>query len=92
MNITVAYALPDAQTLLSLEVAEGCTLEQALAQSGILTLHLHINWAYNRVGINGRVRPLHTVLKVGDRVEIYRPRLADPKTVRRARAEKTDLL
>lgn len=87
MNITVAYALPNVQTLLTLEVEEGCTLEQALALSGILAQHPEISWAHNKVGVNGRVRPMHTLLKAGERVEIYRPRVADPKSERRVRAE-----
>jgi putative ubiquitin-RnfH superfamily antitoxin RatB of RatAB toxin-antitoxin module len=86
MNVIVAYALPDVQTLLTIEVGEGCTLEQALALSGILLQHPEINWAHNKAGVNSRVRPMHTILKAGDRVEIYRPRVADPKTERRTRA------
>jgi|APCry1669193181_1035450.scaffolds.fasta_scaffold32891_2 uncharacterized protein len=92
MNVMVAYALSDTQTLLTLEVEEGCTLEQALALSGILTLHPEINWVHNKVGINGRVRPMNTLLKAGERVEIYRPRVADPKSERRARAEQAKAL
>ena len=92
MNVMVAYALSDTQTLLTLEVEEGCTLEQALALSGILTLHPEINWVHNKVGINGRVRPMNTLLKAGERVEIYRPRVADPKSERLARAEQAKAL
>ncbi len=87
--MTVAYALPERQTLLTLEVEVGCTLEAALRRSGLLERHPEIDLARQAVGICGRVRALSTVLKAGDRVEVYRPRLADPKALRRSRAERS---
>ena len=87
--MTVAYALPDRQTLLTLEVEPGCTLEAALRRSGLLERHPEIDLARQAVGVCGRVRALSTVLKAGDRVEVYRPRLADPKALRRSRAERS---
>ncbi|MBU6505768.1 MAG: RnfH family protein [Betaproteobacteria bacterium] len=89
MQVTVAYALPERQTLLTLEVEVGCTLEAALRRSGLLERHPEIDLARQAVGICGRVRALSTVLKAGDRVEVYRPRLADPKALRRSRAERS---
>ena len=86
MRVTVAYALPERQTLIPLEVEEGCTLEAALRRSGLLERHPEIDLARQAVGISGRVRPLSTVLKAGDRAEVYRPRAADPKALRRSRA------
>ena len=88
MQVTVAYALPDRQTLLTLEVEAGCTLEAALRVSGLLERHPEIDLARQAVGVSGRVRTLSTLLKEGDRVEVYRPRLADPKALRRNRAER----
>lgn len=88
MQVTVAYALPDRQTLLTLEVEPGCTLETALRRSGLLERHPEIDLGRQAVGISGRVRAMTTVLKAGDRVEVYRPRLADPKALRRSRAER----
>ncbi len=85
MKVSVAYALPERQTLLTLEVAEGTTLEAAIRRCGILRLYPEVDLTRQQVGILGRVRPLNTVLKAGDRVEIYRPRRADPKAVRRSR-------
>ncbi len=85
MQVSVAYALPERQTVLTLEVAQGTTLEAAIQQCGILRLYPEVDLTRQQVGILGRVRPLTTVLKAGDRVEIYRPRLADPKAVRRSR-------
>ncbi|MDE1982781.1 MAG: RnfH family protein [Betaproteobacteria bacterium] len=87
MQVTVAYALPDRQTLLTLEVEPGCTLETALRCSGLLERHPEIDLGRQAVGISGRVRAMTTVLKAGDRVEVYRPRLADPKALRRSRAQ-----
>ncbi len=86
MQVTVAYALPERQTLVPLQVGEDCTLELAIRESGLLTLYPDIDLTRQAVGVNGRVRALATRLKPGDRVEIYRPRLADPKARRRSRA------
>ncbi len=85
MQVCVAYALPGQQTMLSLEVPPGTTLEAAIRSSGILERHPEVDLARQPAGINGRVRPLTTVLKAGDRAEIYRARLADPKAARRSR-------
>jgi putative ubiquitin-RnfH superfamily antitoxin RatB of RatAB toxin-antitoxin module len=85
MQVRVAYALPDRQTVLTLEVPEGTTLEAALRGSGILERYPEVDLSRQPAGVNGRVRPLTTVLKAGDRAEIYRARVADPKAVRRSR-------
>ena len=85
MQVCVAYALPGQQTILSLEVPTGTTLEAAIRSSGILERYPEVDLARQPAGINGRVRPLTTVLKAGDRAEIYRARLADPKAARRSR-------
>jgi len=86
MLIEVAYALPEQQSLLSLEVAEGCTVEQAIIQSGILKLYPEIDLAQNAVGIWNVRKKLDDVLRDRDRVEIYRPLIADPKEVRKKMA------
>ena len=88
MQVIVAYALPERQTLIPLDVEPGCTLEAALRRSGLLERHPDIDLGRQAVGVSGRVRPLSTVLKVGDRVEVYRPRSADPKALRRSRADR----
>ena len=85
MQIHVAYALPDRQTVLTLELPEGATLEVAIRSSGILKLYPEVDLSRQPSGVSGRVRPLTTVLKAGDRVEIYRARVADPKAARRSR-------
>ncbi len=88
MKVTVAYALPEQQCVIELEVPQPCTLEQALQASGLPERFPDIDLNRQKTGIWGQIRPLNTVLHAGDRVEIYRPRQADPKQLRRARARK----
>ncbi len=86
MNIEVAYALRDKQTILSLKVDEGATLKQAIEISGILDKHPQIDLSKDKTGIYGKFAKLDTILREKDRVEIYRPLIADPKKVRKERA------
>jgi Uncharacterized protein conserved in bacteria len=86
MLIEVAYALEKEQTLLSLEVDEGTTLKQAVEISGILDKYPQINLKIDKTGIFGKIAKLDVVLREKDRVEIYRPLIADPKKVRKERA------
>mgnify|MGYP000396840234 CR=1 FL=1 len=85
-NVEVAYALPDDQQIFTLEVADGTTLEEAVRRSGVLERYPEIDLATNKVGIFGKLNKLDYVLRAGDRVEIYRPLIADPKEVRKQRA------
>lgn len=87
LNIEVIYATPKQQVLIELSVKPGTTIEQAIHQSGVLTEHNDIDLAVNKVGIFSQVKPLDYVLKTGDRIEIYRPLIADPKAKRREKAE-----
>lgn len=87
ISIEITYALPDKQTLLSISVSKGCTVQQAIQQSGILDMHHDISLDVNKVGIWYKTTKLDTVLNDGDRVEIYRPLIADPKEIRKRRAE-----
>jgi putative ubiquitin-RnfH superfamily antitoxin RatB of RatAB toxin-antitoxin module len=84
--IEVVYALPGRQTLLALEVPAQTTLLEAIGISGICRHHPEIDPTQATVGIFGRVLPADTLLRAGDRVEIYRPLLIDPKQARRQRA------
>jgi len=84
-KVEVAYARPDQQVILELMVEPGTTLEQAIEQSGILQRFHEIDLNQNKVGIFARLSKKNTELKPGDRVEIYRPLIADPKEVRRKR-------
>lgn len=86
IGIEVVYAAPEKQKLIAIEVEEGTTVMQAIEASGIKNLFDHIEVNETAVGIFGRKVPPSQVLKQGDRVEIYRPLIADPKEVRRQRA------
>ncbi len=86
MQIEVAYALESKQTLLKIEVEAGTTLKQAIELSGILVLYPQIDLTKDKTGIFGKIAKLNTILREKDRVEIYRPLIADPKQVRKERA------
>lgn len=86
MRVEVAYATSEKQVVIPLEVAAGTTLEAALRQSGILEQFEEIDIANAKVGIFAKAAALDAVLQPGDRVEIYRPLIADPKEARKKRA------
>jgi uncharacterized protein len=85
--VEIAYALPDQQLIIPVQVAPGTTAEQAVMQSGILTKFPDIDLSKNQLGIFGKLTRPDTALRPLDRVEIYRPLIADPKAVRKERAE-----
>lgn len=87
INIEVVYALPNQQTLLKLAVPTGTTAQDAVRVSGMLEKYPEIDLSKTRLGIFGKLTKPDVVLREQDRVEIYRPLLADPKEVRRRRAE-----
>ena len=87
IHIEVLYARPDAQTLIQVQVAEGATVEAAIRASGVLERFPEINLATNKVGVFSKLVKLDERVRDKDRVEIYRPLIADPKEVRRKRAE-----
>jgi len=84
--VEVVYAAKDSQSLLSLEVSEHCTVEQAIQQSGLLKTFPEIDLQKNEVGIFSQKVTLNHPLQNGDRIEIYRPLLIDPKESRRKKA------
>jgi putative ubiquitin-RnfH superfamily antitoxin RatB of RatAB toxin-antitoxin module len=88
IRVEVAYALRDRQVLLTGDLEEGCTVEQAIRRSGILEAFPEIDVARARLGIFGREVSLDAQMRDGDRVEIYRPLIADPKDARRQRAQR----
>ena len=88
IKIEVVYALPERQMLLALEVEEGTTAREAVERSGILLRYPEIDLARGRVGIFGKLAQLDAALCDGDRVEIYRPLIADPKEARRRRIKR----
>ncbi|MFU0882634.1 RnfH family protein [Kluyvera cryocrescens] len=87
--VEVVYALPQKQYLQRVTLDEGATVEQAIQASGLLALRDDIDLSKNKVGIYSRPAKLQDVVNDGDRVEIYRPLIADPKELRRQRAEKS---
>jgi uncharacterized protein len=87
ISVEVAYALPSQQVIIPVKLDEGMTIEQAIRSSGLLEKFPDIDLDRNKVGIFGKLSKLDTVLREKDRVEIYRPLIADPKEVRRQRAE-----
>jgi len=87
IKIEVLYALPHEQTLLTVDAQQGITLADAVKISGILEKYPEIDLATNKVGLFGKLSKQDVVLRDKDRVEIYRPLIADPKEVRRKRAE-----
>ena len=87
INIEVVYALRDEQTLLKKTVPEGCTVMEGVQTSGLLGKYPELDLAAHKLGIFGKLTKADTVLRDKDRIEIYRPLIADPKEVRRLRAE-----
>ena len=92
IEIEVVYASPQQLTVITLAVPVGTTVSEALARSGIAAKHPEVDWSAVAVGIFGRRVPATTALDGHDRIEIYRPLIADPKLVRRMRARKTGKL
>lgn len=86
IGVEVAYALPDKQAILAVKVAAGTTVLEAATQSGITDKFEGIDLENAKFGIFGSVVSPQQVLQEGERVEIYRPLIADPKEVRKARA------
>lgn len=86
MKVEVAYAKPEIQVIVPLELPEGATAEAAIRASGLLARFPEIELAANKIGVFGKPCGLEQRLRPGDRVEIYRPLLADPKEARRGRA------
>ena len=87
-DIEVVYGTPKRQEIINLEVDENTTIEQAIMASGIIEEFPEIDLTVNNVGIWNRAAKLKDIVKDLDRIEIYRPLLADPKEVRKRRAEK----
>lgn len=87
LHIQLCYALPEAAVLLELDIRQGSTLEEAINQSGLLSQYPDIDLSTNKVGVYGKLKPLDTKARDGDRIEIYRPLRADPMESRRRRAQ-----
>ena len=86
INVEIVYALPDAQEIISLKLSQGATVKQAVEQSGMLEKYPEIDLTKNKLGIFAKLTKPDAILRDRDRVEIYRPLIADPKEVRKQRA------
>jgi hypothetical protein len=86
IRVEVAYALPERQLVLPVEVPSGTTALEAVRLSGIEEQFPGIDLAISRLGVFGKLCKPDRILAPGDRVEIYRPLKADPKARRRERA------
>ncbi|MGQ0696835.1 MAG: RnfH family protein [Panacagrimonas sp.] len=86
MRVEVAYASFEIQCVMRAELATGATLEEAIRESGLLARFPEIDLTTHAVGVFGKPRALDFRVADGDRVEIYRPLLSDPKAARRQRA------
>ncbi|WOG27192.1 RnfH family protein [Endozoicomonas sp. 8E] len=93
VSIEVAYARPDDYRILTVDVKEGTSVLDAARQSGMESIFSEIDWDSVKLGIFGKavIRPADQAVKEGDRIEIYRPLIADPKEVRKKRAETAKL-
>ena len=91
INVEVVYGTPDKQSIVDVQVSSESTLEQAVIESLIISQYPEIDLAVNKVGIWNKAAKLTDNLRDGDRIEIYRPLIADPKEVRKRRAEKAKL-
>lgn len=88
ISVEVVYGTPVEQSLLLIKADEGMTIEQVIELSGIKDSFKEIDLTVNKVGIWNRTAKLTDVVQDLDRIEIYRPLIADPKEVRKRRAEK----
>ncbi len=89
IRVEVVYALPERQYLRTVKLEEGSSVEEAVKASGLLELRSDIDLKQNKLGIYSRSVKLADTVSDGDRIEIYRPLIADPKELRRIRAERS---
>lgn len=86
INVEVVYAYPDKYFLKKLQVPQNTTIQNVILLSGVLEKYTEIDLRENKVGIFSRPAKLNETVENGDRIEIYRPLLADPKEIRRKKA------
>ena len=86
ITVEVVFAKPGEQVLEQLRVPADATVEAVIRSSGILERFSEIDLTTNKVGIFGKATKLSASLHEGDRIEIYRPLIADPKEARKKRA------
>lgn len=86
IHVEVVYALPQRQEVVGFDLPAGSTVQQAIEASGLLPKYPEIDLGKNKLGIYAKLTKADAVLRDRDRVEIYRPLIADPKEVRKQRA------
>lgn len=86
ISVQVVYATPEKQVLKKIIVSEHATIETVITSSGLLEEFPEIDLLKNGVGVFSERRQLSDVVRAGDRIEIYRPLVADPREIRRRRA------
>lgn len=86
ISVEVAYARPDEQVIFKLDVPVETTIRQAIELSGVLQRFPDIDIETAKTGVFGKLKKATQTLRAGDRVEIYRALIADPKEVRKQRA------
>ncbi|MGO4327824.1 RnfH family protein [Cupriavidus sp. 2TAF22] len=89
VRVSVCYARPEGAFLREIEVAPGTSVIGAIGASGLLQACPEVDPATLRVGIFSKLKTPDTVVRDGDRIEVYRPLVADPKSARRKRVLKT---
>ena len=87
ITVELVYIKPGSQINLTLDVEQGSTINQVINTSGLLQRFPEIDLSVNKVGVFSKIKPLNHVLTNGDRIEIYRPLLVDPKEARRRRVK-----
>ena len=86
IQVEVVYGRQDRQKVVAVKLGEGATLREAVERSGLLAEFPEIDLAANKLGIWNKLAKADAVVRDKDRVEIYRPLIADPKEVRKQRA------
>ncbi len=87
ITVEIIYIKPGSQNSLTLKIPQGSNINQAISRSGVLKYFPEIDLTVNKVGVFSKIQSLDTLLCEGDRIEIYRPLVADPKEARRRRAK-----
>lgn len=86
LQVEVVYALAGREDAVSVRLAAGATLGDAVSASGILERHPELAAAALKIGVYGKIKPADAAAAEGDRIELYRPLALDPKEARRRRA------
>ncbi|ELR66112.1 UPF0125 protein yfjF [Photobacterium marinum] len=87
IHVEVVYALPHVQRVIKLAITPDTKVQEIIEQSGVLEMYPEIDLKKNKVGVYSRNVRLDAMVHDGDRIEIYRPLIADPREIRRKRAE-----